>query len=500
MAIRQTGPHGEPAGRAPGTGGFVGEPEASGQDAAERYEDRLEGGRGEGGGRADERDGSAPPGGAHPTRRRLLLGAGAVLAGATAWAVQHGETGARSARTASPPPDGSPRPVAARAGGPRPSWTYHGFGPRALERLDRSPRAPIFLSGSQLAVLDPAVGVERRRFTVPSGGPLLVGGSLLLVGDAATSDAPVTGRITGYDLGSGVTDWQFSLPGPDGSATPDAATPDAAAPDPATPDPAVPNPAAPDAVTQPAVRRGILQMMACDDSALYCRADVLPAGGPARTSLLMVSLATRRLLWSHADDQPGEAVEKVQPLPGGRLLVAAGNRISLLAAAGGPQLWSVAQGGLAAGWEAVDEGSFYQAAGSGGLRAMALADGATRWSAEPPAGESWRYLTLLAGGGRLFLFTDDGQVRSVDPATGAPRWTYRLPFRLDARCRPLLVARTLAVPGPAAAGVAALAAATGLPRWTFHDGEPAVDFWSVATDGVQLFAGHDRLLHAVPLS
>ncbi|MGF1431297.1 PQQ-binding-like beta-propeller repeat protein [Kitasatospora sp. LaBMicrA B282] len=415
----------------------------------------------------------------NPARRRLLFGAAAVLAGGAAWAAYGSATGHH--RAAPQPPPG-PGPT-----GPAARWTYHGTGTLQLDRLDqRVPHPPLYPAGGHLVQLDPDRGTERRRFTVPFSGPLTVAGSLVLAGDEPDQGVQ-RGLITGYDLDSGSTDWQYALP----SAT-----------------------ASPTSGATPSTLRGLetstVQVLGCDGEAVYCLVDLVTPGGPGgpgagpsgpggrnaapdevRSSLLALSLGTRQVIWQQAVADT-DTVAMVAPVPGGRLLVGGVDTLSLLDASTGNRLWRV----VAKGWCVADDQQLYLSDGNGGLRVLSLADGSARWTAVPDPGASWRFLPPLAGAGKVFLFTEDGLVRAVDP-TSAVRWSVGLPFRLDLRSRPLLLGDLLLVPGPADAGVVALDAATGAARWTFRDTEPGVDVWSVSTDGRRCYLGHDQVLHCV---
>ncbi|WP_329569746.1 outer membrane protein assembly factor BamB family protein [Kitasatospora sp. NBC_01266] len=390
------------------------------------------------------------------TRRQLLLGGAAVLAGGAAWALHR-----------SPAPDrrrlADPQPSTARPApsGPKPRWTYHGDGPLALDRLDPTPHPPLYLSGTDLIQLDPGTGAERRRFTLPAGGSLRSCGSLLLVGDDPGKEK-VRGAITAYDLDSGSTDRQYATP--TGAAS---------------------------------SRGGSVTVLCCDSGTIYCLADSVvlsgSGGAPAeQDTLLAIAADTRQVRWRvplAADVFLGQA----SAVPGGRLLIGRNpGGMAMLDTADGHQLWSVAGPN---GWWSVDDQSIYLAGGGSGLSALSVADGTAQWSAGPGAGESWRYLAPLSANGRLYTFADNGVVTAK--SAGAALWTYRLPFLLDARSRPLVAGGLLLVPGPLDGGVVALDAATGALRWIFQDGEPGVDVWSATTDGNRLYLGHDRVLHAI---
>ncbi|WP_327066110.1 PQQ-binding-like beta-propeller repeat protein [Kitasatospora sp. NBC_01250] len=395
-----------------------------------------------------------------PTRRQLLFGGAVVLAGGVAWAVSRGSASppARSAALPSAAPGpGSPRPAPS---GPKPRWTYRGTGRLQNDRVAGPTHPPLFLSGADLAQLDPASGSALRHFSVSTAGPLIVGGTLLLDAGGAELD-----RITAHDLDSGDSDWQYTLPASGSGSGP-----------------------------------GQLRALDSDGTTVYCRGESSGGPGPndpglTGSTLIAVSLATRQPLWQVPLDH-NELALRLAVVPGGRLLVQGTFSTFLLDARDGHRLWTL--GGI--GWLTADQQWIYASDSSTGLRVLSLADGSVHRTISPGAGESWRYLSPLPGdGGRLVLFNDDGLVTALDSPDGPTRWTCQLPFRLDYRSRPLSAGGLVLVPGPTDGGVVALDAATGARRWTFQDGEPGVDVWSLTTDGRYCYAGHDLVLHAIDL-
>ncbi|MFE9425050.1 PQQ-binding-like beta-propeller repeat protein [Kitasatospora sp. NPDC006697] len=386
-----------------------------------------------------------PAGSRSPSRRRLLLGAGALAAaGAVAWAV--------AGRGRSRQPD---------LGGPKPLWTYRGPGRLEAARITGTPQHPVFLAGPDLVVLDPATGRPRQRFELAKDAELLAAGGLLLAGN--TPEAAATGtpgdRITGYDLGTGASDWQLLIDQP-GTA-----------------------------------RTSLLAALATDGRTLYCRADSFGGAAASSSTLYAVDLATRQPRWQRPTT--GEDwVGQVAPIGGGRLLVGYGGALAAVDDRDGHPLWSVRQSGQHTGWWTVDDQLSYEPDGSG-LWVRSLSDGTERWRLLPGEQDSWRYLRPLPAGPQVHLFRDDGLVTAVRRADGGQLWTTQLPFRLDTRSAPALAGGLLLVPGPASSGVVALTADRGTVRWTFRDGEPGVDVWSVTVLDGRAYLGHDAVLHAV---
>ncbi|MFF1909574.1 PQQ-binding-like beta-propeller repeat protein [Kitasatospora sp. NPDC058218] len=394
-------------------------------------------------------------GGPRPTRRRLLAGAGLLAAGAAAWAF---------ARSAGEPAPAPPRPLPTRLVGPEPLWTYRGREPMAPERLSGRPAVPVFLTREGLQVLDPATGKPLRMLTFtavkadwPNGldqpGTHVVAGTDRVF---TTSN----GHVDSRHLTDPASDW--SLPLPESG-------------------------------------NGAVALFGCAGDVVY--GEVLPRPYTDGDELFAVHVPDRRVLWTRAT-LGGERLLTPLTSAGGRVPVfdssAGGVHLALLEAATGRRLWAVpAEVGLT--WAVADAEHVYAPAGPAGLRALRLADGTPHWSVTPGPADEWRLLPPVTDGSRVYLFRDNGLVTAHAVATGDRLWEHRLPFRLDRRSLPLLAGPTLYVPGPAAAGVCALDTATGEERWTFRDSGPGVDVWSLSNDPTRLYAGHDDVLHALPL-
>ncbi|MFF7634828.1 PQQ-binding-like beta-propeller repeat protein [Kitasatospora sp. NPDC008050] len=397
------------------------------------------------------------------TRRQLLFGGAVALTGGAAWAVNR-RSASPPARSAAPP-SGGPGSAAPRAApsGPKPRWTYRGTGRLQNSRMGSLTLPPLYLTDADLAQLDPASGSALRHFSVSTAGQLLAGGSRLFDAGADSDQEP--GRIIGYDLDTGASDWQYAAP-----------------------------------AGTPGGPQAQLRAFDSDGTALYCRNDgfVGPGSndpGRAESALIAVSLATRQPIWQ-VPVEHNELIIRLAVVPGGRLLMEGTSSTSLLDARDGRRLWTI--GGT--GWWNADQQWIYAPDNSSGLRLLSMADGSVHRTLSPGPGDSWRYLAPLPGdNGRLFLFNDDGLVTALDSGDGATRWTYQLPFRLDYRSRPLQAGGLLLVPGPTDGGVVALDAAAGTKRWAFQDGEAGVDVWSLSTDGRYCYAGHDLVLHAIDL-
>ncbi|MFJ8475175.1 PQQ-binding-like beta-propeller repeat protein [Kitasatospora sp. NPDC094011] len=424
--------------------------EADGADEAPS--DVLGGGRGEG-------DGPR-----RLSRRGLLVGAGVLAAGGAAWALSR--TG--DDRTV-PVPDPTPTALS----GPTPLWTYRGAQPMTPERLLSAPHHPVFLSKAGLQVLDPETGAARRLvvFDPPRPADLssdveLTGGSVV-VGPDHLFSATSRGHLDAHHLTDPAADW--SLPLPD----------------------------------QP---QGGLQLAGLDDGVLYGYIWGWPRtdGTTASSQVLAVRIADHSVLWSVSSEHQERPIAPASRGGDTRLLIctrSVGSGTALVArdAATGREQWTVT-GGSDLSWCVANGPGFLIPDGGSGVRTLGP-DGRLGWTYSPARGESWRVLPPVAAGPRVFVLRDNGTVTGHDMATGAVVWSYRLPFLLDSRCRPLFVESTglLYVPGPAAGGVCALNGATGEPAWTFRDSGPGRDVWTVSTDGSRLYAGHDDVLHALPL-
>ncbi|MEV0536022.1 PQQ-binding-like beta-propeller repeat protein [Kitasatospora sp. NPDC050463] len=400
--------------------------------------------------------GAEDDGGPRPTRRRLLAGAGLLAAGAAAWAF---------ARSAGGPDPAPPRPLPTRLAGPEPLWTYRGREPMAPERLNGRPAVPVLLSREGLQVLDPATGKPLRMLTfaaVRANWPDDVDqpGTRVVVG-ADRVFTTSNGHVDSHHLTDPASEWSLPLPEESGSGT--------------------------------------VTLFGCAGDVVYGAVQPRPYAGGDR--LFAVHVPERRLLWTRAA-LGGERPLTPVTSAGGRVPVfdnsADGAHLALLEAATGKRLWAVpAEAGLT--WAVADAEHVYAPEGPAGLRALRLADGAPHWSVRPGPADEWRLLPPVTGGPRVYLFRDNGLVTAHDVTTGDRLWERHLPFRLDRRSHPLLAGPALYVPGPAAAGVCALDAATGEERWTFRDSGPGVDVWSLSNDPTRLYAGHDDVLHALPL-
>ncbi|WP_406194550.1 PQQ-like beta-propeller repeat protein [Kitasatospora sp. NBC_01560] len=400
--------------------------------------------------------GSGEDGGPWLSRRRLLGGAGALVAGGALWAfARSGDGGAEPA---------PPRPRPTRLTGPDPVWTYRGPEAMTPERLSDRPARPVFLSRAGLQVLDPATGALQHTLgfaAPPADWP----------SDAELPDnRVVTGGDRVFTISNGHLDGRLLT-----------------------------DPAAGWSAPLPEELGATVTLIGCDGDVVLGRVRPRPFDSP--DNLFAVRYPDRHLLWS------GPAVDGERPLSpptaaGGHLPLlgsaAGASRLTLLATATGERLWSVpAEPGT--GWAVTDAEHVYAPAGAAGVRALRVSDGAAHWSVLPGRSEEWRCLPPVSDGTRVYLPRDDGLVTAHAAATGARLWAHRLPFRLDRRSRLLLAGPTLFVPGPAAAGVRALDAATGEERWTFRDSGPGVDVWSLSNDAARLYAGHDDVLHALPL-
>ncbi|MEV7598079.1 PQQ-binding-like beta-propeller repeat protein [Kitasatospora sp. NPDC089797] len=413
-----------------------------------------------GGGR--DEDGS----GWRPSRRGLLVGTGVLAAGGAAWAL------GRAGGDPMPPGPAEPKPTA--LSGPTPLWTYRGPQPMTLGRMVSLPQRPVFLSKAGLQVLDPATGDPRRlvAFDPPRPRDLPADIELpltaVLFGPDQFFTAASKGHLDAHHLTDPAADWSLPLP------------------------------------EEPP---GQLQLAGLDDGILYgsVRGWPGPDGSGPANRIHALRVADRSLLWSV--ELPADRPERpVAPATRGgdlRLLpcvrsVGAGTELVARDAATGREQWTApGRGDLR--WCVADGPDLLVPDGNGGVLLLGP-DGRPGWSHSPARGESWQAMRPVPAGPKVFVPRGDGVVSCLDTTTGAVLWSRRLPFLLDSRSRPLFLERTdtLYVPGPASAGVCALRAATGRPAWTFRDSGPGRDVWTVSTDGTQLYAGHDDVLHALP--
>ncbi|MFB6890546.1 PQQ-binding-like beta-propeller repeat protein [Kitasatospora sp. NPDC056327] len=387
--------------------------------------------------------------GPRPTRRRLLLGAGALAAGAAVWGVSRALGGPEP----SPP---KPRPLPTRVSGPEPAWVYRGPEPMTPARLagNRLFR-PAYPSRGGLRLLDPGTGevtvtVERPLTKgQPDDTPLHVGSDRLF----GTSPGHVDART----LIGPAADWS--------------------------------QPLAPELGER-------ITLYGCDNRLVYGRAD-RTAGGPGGT-LFAMDAVLHTVPWSRPTAERGEQRVTVLDTVLGRLLtwdVESTAGVSLLDGATGRRLWTTEA--TAPAWAAVDQRHVYLPHSSGGVQALRAEDGTPRWSVRPGGDEGWRALPPVSDDFRVYVLRDNGLVTAHEADGGEQLWQRQLPFRLDRRCRPVLTSTSLIVPGPADAGVRFVESATGKEFTAFMDSGPGVDVWSVFSDGARLFAGHDSTLYCL---
>ncbi|MEV6978965.1 PQQ-binding-like beta-propeller repeat protein [Kitasatospora sp. NPDC093806] len=391
-------------------------------------------------------------GGPWLSRRRLLLGAGVLAAGAAVWGVSRAVSDPESA------PGPAPAPVPTRIAGPEPLWTYHGSEAMTPGRLSGRLFLSVYPTRSGLRVLDPNTGAVTATIDVPRAKgepeetPLVVGAGRLFTASP--------GHVDARSLAGPAADWSLPLPPELGER---------------------------------------ITLYGCDGNLVYGRIGSKPFSDGGH--LFALDAATHALVWSRPPAARGELLVSVLDTGAGRLFTWDSDPtsgLSLLDGATGRRLWSTATTGMTGpGWSAVDQRHVYLPDGPGGVRALRLEDGAPRWSVRPGPSEEWRALPPVSDDTRVYVLRDSGLITAHAVETGEPLWQHQLPFRLDRRSRPLLTSTDLIVPGPAAAGVHFIRTATGEEFTTFADSGPGVDVWSVSSDGTRLFAGHDSTLYCL---
>ncbi|MEU8926451.1 PQQ-binding-like beta-propeller repeat protein [Kitasatospora sp. NPDC048545] len=402
--------------------------------------------------------------GPRPSRRRMLIGAGALAAGGAAWAF--GRSGADGAPPAPKPTEPPPTALS----GPTPLWTYRGPEAMTPARLTGPPARPVYLSRNGLQVLDAARGTAARLLVFdppdsrdwPSDLDLL---GKVVIGPDLLFTTTYEGHLEARHFTDPAADW--SLPLPD-------------------------------------ELQGQTRLTGYDRGILYGYSWGRPGpdGAPPDNHLFALRVADRSFLWTVPTEQEEQPVAPATRI--GSNVVACvrflGFRAELVArdAATGRPLWT-AHGDEDLRWCATGTQDVYVPDGNGGVR-MLQPTGEPGWTYSPARGDSWRALPPVPDGPRVYVPSDHGIVTCHDAVTGGVLWTCRLPFLLDRRSRPVVAADMLFVPGTATGGVSAIHTPTGRLDWTFHDSGPGKDVWSVATDGGRLYAGHDDVLHALPLS
>ncbi|MFD5438066.1 PQQ-binding-like beta-propeller repeat protein [Kitasatospora sp. NPDC127067] len=408
-----------------------------------------------------------------PSRRRLLLGAGALAAGGAAWAL--GRSGGDGAR----PSPGPTEPLPTALSGPTPLWTYRGPEAMTPERLTDPPHRPVFLSKSGLQVLDHAKGTPGRLLVFDPPADRNWPNDLDTLGKVVFGPdhlfTTYQGHVEARHFTDPAADW--SLPLPD----------------------------------ELQGRTRLAGYDRRDPAVLYGCAWGRPRvdGSLSDNYLFALRVTDHKLLWSVRTEQAEQLVTPTADgggagrLAGVRFL---DGRAELVVrdAATGRELWT-ATGEEDLRWFVSDSSGFFVPDGNGGVRVL-RSTGELSWTYSPARGESRRALPPIQHGPRVYIPWDQGVVTCHDSSSGAELWSCRLPFPLDRRSRPLVANGTLFVPGTSVGGVSAIYPATGELGWTFHDSGPGKDVWTLATDathqydGTRLYAGHDDVLHALPLN
>ncbi|MFE7524557.1 PQQ-binding-like beta-propeller repeat protein [Kitasatospora sp. NPDC057542] len=400
-----------------------------------------------------------------PSRRRMLVGAGVLAAGGAAWAFGRSGVGG-----ALPTPEPT-RPNPTALSGPTPVWTYRGPEAMTPERLTDPPGRPVYLSKNGLQVLDPAKGTAARLLVVDPPAARSWPSDLDMLGKVVVGPEHLfttyEGHVEARHFTDPAADWSRPLPDE---------------------------------------LQGQIRLAGYDRSGpgvLYGYSWGRPQadGTPTDNRLFALRVTDRALLWSVRTEREEQPVIPTTHSGGGLLACARflGGRAELVArdAATGRERWT-APGDEDLRWCVTGSGNFYVPDGNGGVR-MLQATGEPGWTYSPARGESRRALPPLHDGSQVYIPWDQGVVTCHESHSGTVLWSCRLPFPLDRRTRPLVGDRTLFVPGTAVGGVSAIHTSTGELGWTFHDSGPGKDVWTLAFDGNLLYAGHDDILHALPL-
>ncbi|MGW1177969.1 outer membrane protein assembly factor BamB family protein [Kitasatospora sp. NPDC002543] len=398
-----------------------------------------------------------------PSRRQLLLGAGVIAAGGAAWAA-FGRSGGGTAR---------PAPGPTSLSGPTPLWTYRGPAAMTPERIATGlPSRPLYLSRNGLQVLDHTTGAPGRLLVFdPPSARSLPGGSEALDPVVLGPEHLFTtyqGHVEARHFTDSAADWSLPLPDELQEQTRLAGF-----------DP-----------HDPGVLYGCSWGRPKSDGRL-----------PAHY-LFALRVTDRTLLWSVRTEE-----QELPVTPATRTgfthhlaclrVVAGRTELAVRDAATGREVWT-APGEEGLRWCVSGYNSFLVPDGKGGVRELSTA-GKPAWSHSPAPGESRRALAPIVDGPQLYIPWDEGLITCHDTSSDTVLWSCRLPFPLDRRNRVLLGDKTLFVPGTADAGVCAVYTSTGELGWTFRDSGPARGPWTVASGWGRLYAGHDDVLHALPL-
>ncbi|WP_316525611.1 PQQ-binding-like beta-propeller repeat protein [Kitasatospora brasiliensis] len=403
-----------------------------------------------------------------PGRRGLLIGAGVLAAGGASWAF--GRSGGGGLLPVPSPTRAQPTgPKPTTLSGPTPLWTYRGPEEMTPERLTAAPGRPVYLSPSGLQVLRPSSGDPARLvvFEPPSARQQPGDRDLpdtVVVGPDHLFATTYPGHLEARHLTDPAADWSLPLP---------------------------------------EELEGRVRLAGYDRGVLYGYSwgHPRPGTGSLLSHLFAVQVADRSVLWVLPTDREEQPIV---PTTGFRnpVLVCVRFReghyeVVARDAANGNELWT-APGSEDLRWCVTGAERIYLPDGTGGVR-MLRPTGEPGWTYSPAKGESWRALPPVENGPRLLIPRDQGTVTGNDTWSGAEVWSCRLPYPLDRRSRPVVADDTLFVPGPGASGVSAIHTTAGELGWTFKDSGPGKGVWTVAADKDRLYAGHDDVLHALPL-
>ncbi|MEV6121787.1 PQQ-binding-like beta-propeller repeat protein [Streptomyces sp. NPDC052077] len=398
------------------------------------------------------------------SRRRALrlagTGLGLALLGAGAWGCSPEDDPGAAGGGATPggAKGGDPATTPPPGGAPKPLWsadtantTLSGNGALVVSG------GLALVAGDPLVARDLVSGREKwsRRGVTTPGAQLLIGGGTLYL-----ASAEYDGDVVGLDPATGKETWRSAIG---------------------------------DEYAQP-------RPMAADDRHVYVLAGILEKDFSTPNNVIAaIDTASGRVAWRERRDAGTEEHGITARVAGDRLVYTDFRKnVTVRDTATGRQVWTKKIGN--ANWEqfAVHKGLVIVADGRR-LRALALADGAERWSLD--SGDHTFFNGPQVLDGVLYVSDRLRGMRAVDPESGKTLWHNRdlleraaYAWQFTKAGDTVYGASQLDDDG----GVHAFDAATGELRWTYNDGSGDLQRWYVASGGERLAALHGRRLHALP--
>ncbi|HVT71241.1 MAG TPA: serine/threonine-protein kinase [Trebonia sp.] len=221
---------------------------------------------------------------------------------------------------------------------------------------------------------------------------------------------------------------------------------------------------------------------------------------PGDGSVWLFNAATGKEVWRSA--APSAAWRYVAFSPAGTALYAFDPRSGLVAAldlGSGDQLWSVRMYGAGTGSSTglfAGPGAVYAGTQDGSVYCVDTASRRLRWSYAVP-GAAFPASDLVIAGGLVYFTDNSGVLRAVSAASGRQAWSYEVGSGTASPAPGVALAAGYAYV-TTQNGVRQLHAASGAPGWSFSPGGGASFVTSTAAGGGLVFAGaDDQAMYAI---